>query len=268
MFINTLISAETKKIVKKSPRLIYSESTLISPGTKGRIINIDYATTEINPTLIDTSGNIFSMFYGGLNPLMYDAETGVLIFTGRILSDAKTGTKILGFGYSEDSGKSWVIQNDLNEPDNHNFEAQFPSLVSGANIDGIDVPIIIYSEEVGGGGEFGGDPILAYNEMMYDESYWNWVDFHGILPYPDLYVASPVITNGNKIFTSFISFTAGEDYYIVYETDISDLSVVAPPQMNKISFVFTFTSGCSGCFLPPFGGTLEIVPSRIFNRAC
>jgi len=172
VFINTLTPAETKKIVKKSPRSRYFEITSNSPGTKGRIINIDYATTGIEPTLIDTSGNIFSMFYGGLNPMMYDVETGVLIFTGRILSDTKAGNKILGFGYSDDSGKSWLIQNDLNEPDNHNFEAQFPSLVTGGKIDGIGAPIIIYSEEVGGGGEFGGDPILLYNEMNYDESFW------------------------------------------------------------------------------------------------
>ncbi len=165
---------------------------------------------------------------------MYDVETGVLIFTGRILSDTKAGTKILGFGYSDDSGKSWVIQNDLNEPDNHNFEAQFPSLVAGAKIDGIGAPIIIYSEEVGGGGEFGGDPILIYNEMNYDESFWKWADFHGILPYPDLYVASPVITTGNKIFMSFISFTTGEDYYIVYEADVSAVSVVEPNLNSSI----------------------------------
>ena len=234
MCINTLTPAETKKIAKKSPRPRYSESMMISSATKGRIINIDYATTEINPTLIDTSGNIFSMFYGGLNPLMYDAESGVLIFTGRILSDTKAGTKILGFGYSEDSGISWMIQNDLNEPDNHNFEAQFPSLVTGAIIDGLAAPIIIYSEEVGGGGEYGGDPILLYNEMNFDESYWNWVDFHNIVPYPDLYVASPVITTGNKIFTSFISFTTGEDYYIVYEADVSAVSVVEPNLNSSI----------------------------------
>ena len=159
---------------------------------------------------------------------MYNVETGALIFTGRILSDNKAGPKILGFGYSDDSGESWFVQNDLNEPDNHNFEAQFPSIVSGANIDGIDVPIIFYSEEVGGGGEFGGDPILLYNTMKYDESFWNWVDFHSIAPYPDLYVASPVITTGNKVFTSFISFTRGEDYYIVYEADVSNISVVEP----------------------------------------
>jgi len=189
---------------------------------------LDYSSTGISPTLIDTAGNIYSMFYGGLNPLIYDAESGVLAFTGRILSNTKAGTKILGFGYSNDSGVSWSVQNDLNEPDNHNFEAQFPSLISGATIDGSVVPIIIYSEETGGGGEFGGDPILLYNEMGYGGAFWNWVDFHDIAPFPDLYVPSPVITSEGKIFTSFISFTTGEDYYIVYETDISAVSVVVP----------------------------------------
>ena len=32
----------------------------------------------------------------------------------------------------------------------------------------------------------------------------------------------------------------------------------APPQTNKIFFVLTFIKLCSGCFLPPRGGTLAV----------
>jgi len=37
----------------------------------------------------------------------------------------------------------------------------------------------------------------------------------------------------------------------------------APPQMNKMSVVSTRMYSCCGCLRPPWGGTLQIVPSRI-----
>ena len=42
----------------------------------------------------------------------------------------------------------------------------------------------------------------------------------------------------------------------------------APPQMNRMLVVSICRSSWWGCFLPPWGGTLATVPSRIFNRAC
>ena len=42
----------------------------------------------------------------------------------------------------------------------------------------------------------------------------------------------------------------------------------APPHMNRILLVSTCKNSCCGCFRPPFGGTLAIVPSNIFKRAC
>ncbi len=42
----------------------------------------------------------------------------------------------------------------------------------------------------------------------------------------------------------------------------------APPQMKRILVVSTCRNSCWGCFLPPFGGTLAIVPSMIFSNAC
>ena len=42
----------------------------------------------------------------------------------------------------------------------------------------------------------------------------------------------------------------------------------APPQMNRMSFVFTSMYFCCGCLRPPCGGTLATVPSRIFSSAC
>ena len=42
----------------------------------------------------------------------------------------------------------------------------------------------------------------------------------------------------------------------------------APPQMNKIFFVLIYIRGCSGCFLPPCGGTPTTLPSMILSNAC
>ena len=42
----------------------------------------------------------------------------------------------------------------------------------------------------------------------------------------------------------------------------------APPQINKIFVVSTCKNSCCGCFLPPCGGTLAIVPYIILSKAC
>ena len=42
----------------------------------------------------------------------------------------------------------------------------------------------------------------------------------------------------------------------------------APPQINKMLVVSTCKNSCWGCFLPPWGGTLAIVPSIILSKAC
>ena len=42
----------------------------------------------------------------------------------------------------------------------------------------------------------------------------------------------------------------------------------APPQINKIFLVFIWTIFCSGCFLPPCGGTFTEEPSSNFNNPC
>ena len=42
----------------------------------------------------------------------------------------------------------------------------------------------------------------------------------------------------------------------------------APPAINKILEVFISINFWSGCFLPPFGGTLTAVPSRSLSKAC
>ena len=42
----------------------------------------------------------------------------------------------------------------------------------------------------------------------------------------------------------------------------------APPQMNKMFFVFTGIIFWSGCLRPPCGGTFTIEPSSSFNNPC
>ena len=44
--------------------------------------------------------------------------------------------------------------------------------------------------------------------------------------------------------------------------------VNVPPQIKSILEVSTLTKSCWGCFLPPFGGTLAVVPSIILSKAC
>ena len=40
----------------------------------------------------------------------------------------------------------------------------------------------------------------------------------------------------------------------------------APPQMKRMSLVSTRMYSCWGCLRPPWGGTLQTVPSRIFKQ--
>src|SRR5665213_554713 len=42
----------------------------------------------------------------------------------------------------------------------------------------------------------------------------------------------------------------------------------APPQINNIPLVSTRIYSCCGCLRPPWGGTLQTVPSNIFSNAC
>src|SRR6266545_2454021 len=42
----------------------------------------------------------------------------------------------------------------------------------------------------------------------------------------------------------------------------------APPQMKRMPLVLTRMYSCCGCLRPPWGGTLQTVPSRIFSSAC
>ena len=42
----------------------------------------------------------------------------------------------------------------------------------------------------------------------------------------------------------------------------------APPQMNRMLVVLTWMNSWCGCLRPPWGGTLQTVPSRIFSSAC
>ena len=44
--------------------------------------------------------------------------------------------------------------------------------------------------------------------------------------------------------------------------------VKVPPQIKRMLEVSTLTKSCWGCFLPPLGGTLAVVPSIIFKSAC
>ena len=67
--------------------------------------------------------------------------------------------------------------------------------------------------------------------------------------------ARQVVQMGITKNSSFLSIT-------------SKIPSKVPPHINKILVVSIFTSGCSGCFLPPCGGMLAIVPSIIFNNDC
>ena len=42
----------------------------------------------------------------------------------------------------------------------------------------------------------------------------------------------------------------------------------APPQMNSTFVVSIWMNSWCGCLRPPWGGTLAVVPSRIFSSAC
>ena len=42
----------------------------------------------------------------------------------------------------------------------------------------------------------------------------------------------------------------------------------APPQMNRTFVVSIWMNSWCGCLRPPCGGTLAVVPSRIFSSAC
>jgi hypothetical protein len=42
----------------------------------------------------------------------------------------------------------------------------------------------------------------------------------------------------------------------------------APPQMNRMFVVSTWTKSWLGCLRPPCGGTEAIVPSTSFSNAC
>ena len=42
----------------------------------------------------------------------------------------------------------------------------------------------------------------------------------------------------------------------------------APPAIKRILDVFSLIKFWSGCFLPPFGGTLTTAPSISFSKAC
>ena len=48
----------------------------------------------------------------------------------------------------------------------------------------------------------------------------------------------------------------------------SSMPLNVPPQTNRMFEVSTWMYDCSGCFRPPWGGTLATVPSRIFSSAC
>ena len=50
---------------------------------------------------------------------------------------------------------------------------------------------------------------------------------------------------------------------------MSSIPTKAPPQMKRIfSVVSTWMYSCCGCFRPPWGGTLQMVPSSILRSAC
>ena len=216
--------AGERKIIQKAPKINqYAGKNAQSP-TSGRIIYVDYGSSSATPVAIDTAANAFGMYYSGVNPLMYDAASGNLSLAGRMLGTISTGTGVLGFAHSTDGGVTWTSQHDLNDP-GHTVGARYPSLLVGGNIDGLDVPIIIYTEDNGGGGVNFGDPILAYDVLGYGGGLWDWIDFHAATPYPDLWGASPILTATGGIFTSFISFTPGQDHYLVYEGSTSNLSL-------------------------------------------
>ena len=42
----------------------------------------------------------------------------------------------------------------------------------------------------------------------------------------------------------------------------------APPQTKRMFVVSIWMKSWCGCLRPPCGGTLAVVPSRIFSRAC
>ena len=54
----------------------------------------------------------------------------------------------------------------------------------------------------------------------------------------------------------------------VLRSTIPSSPTKAPPQMNRMFVVSTLMNSCCGCFRPPLGGTLAIVPSRILRSAC
>ena len=49
---------------------------------------------------------------------------------------------------------------------------------------------------------------------------------------------------------------------------MSSTPLNVPPQMNRMFVVSIWMYCCSGCLRPPCGGTLAVVPSSIFSKAC
>ena len=93
----------------------------------------------------------------------------------------------------------------------------------------------------------------------------------GIRPYLIRSSGSTVWIRALALFLSVRLFTSAENPMPAFSERsrmILSRPANAPPQMNRMSAVFTCRNSCCGCLRPPCGGTDATVPSISFSNAC
>ena len=81
-------------------------------------------------------------------------------------------------------------------------------------------------------------------------------------------ITLPKISPGLVFSSALKSAVKPKDFLPILDSIILSNPAKAPPTINNTLLVSIWINSWWGCFLPPWGGTDAVVPSKIFNKAC
>ena len=181
------------------------------PGTSSPIYLP--TTREDNIVLVDSSLNGYGMLAGETNPLSWDPVNNRFLMGYRQWAGT-TASGVIGAALSEDGGQSFFTYSNLNAGVGAQQAGRYPSAIATPNY-----PLIIWNENGGGGGTYGGRAYYTYDEGEYGgEIFTPPTDLSSSPTTNDIWQGSPCVSyaaDGNMyVNTVFADWTDPRDKYL------------------------------------------------------
>jgi hypothetical protein len=197
------------------------KTTMAVPSNFSKIM--DRTAFEINPeneigtalpsirnaVLIDSSKNGYGMVMSETSPISWKPGTDYLTMAYRQWAGSTGPSGVIGMAVSDDRGGSWLTLSNVNNgTEASNYNGRYPSAISTEFM-----PIVLWNEYGGGGGDYGGRGYYTFDEGEYfSEALVAPIDIHN----------SPSDNDSWAAIASYNTSAAGDDYFNVIFADWSN----------------------------------------------